>query len=128
MAVKFEKRDGYILAVGEGVRNDLTSMIESTKKTVAAAESFGVKNILADYRKVKYNVPLTEAYNIVKVYETRTPEIRDLRIAGVINIEDMELIKFWESVSNRRGFEFKIFLDMDAALKWLVHTKSTLIK
>jgi len=124
MGVRFEKKDGYMLAIGEGERNNLTEMIEATKTTVSAATELGMTHILADYRKVKYNVPLTEAYNLVKVYETKTPVIKSFTIAGIMNEEDRELIKFWESISNRRGFEFKIFTDKEEALNWLEDKKS----
>lgn len=129
MSGRFEKKDGYMLAIGEGERNNLTEMTEATKSMVAAATELGMTHILADYRKVKYNVPLTDAYNLVKVYETKTPTLKSFTIAGVMNEVDRELIKFWESISNRRGFEFKIFTNIDDALRWLQdkkkHSKAT---
>lgn len=115
----FEKRDNYLLITGEGVRNDLTTLIEGTKQINEVAAKFGVSFILADYSNVTFNVDFAQAFNIVKVYESQVPEFKKITIAGVGNAQNMELVKFWESVSNRRGFKYKIFSNLNEAEKWL---------
>ncbi len=125
MGLKFEKRDKYLLVTGEGERNDLTSITEGTKKINESAAKFGTNFLLIDYRNVTYNVDLPQAYNIVKVYESQVPEIKKITIAAVGNPKNMELIKFWESISNRRGFRYKVFTAIEDAEQWLLEEIET---
>lgn len=120
MGVKFEKCGDYLKVIGEGERNDLTAIIEGTKQINEAASKFGVRHLLVDYQQVTYNVDLTQAFNIVKVYESNIPEIKKITIAAVGNKDHIELIKFWESVCNRRGFLFKLFDHIEEAEAWLL--------
>ena len=118
--VTFEKRDHYILATGQGVRNDLTTIIEGTKKIQEIVNQYGLQYVLSDYREVIFNVSSTEAFNIVKVYESKLPEIKGVIIAAVISREFLDLLKFWESICQRRGFMYKVFTEIDEAEKWLL--------
>ena len=114
-----EKKDNYTLIIGEGERNDLASLVEGTKKIQQIAKENNTNHLLLDYRKVKLSVPLTEAYNIVKIYEKKMPGFSNLVMAAVVKKLDWEIAKFWESVSNKRGYTFKVFSQMNEANRWL---------
>ena len=114
-----EKKDNYTLIIGEGERNDLASLVEGTKKIQQIAKENNTNHLLLDYRKVKLSVPLTEAYNIVKIYEKKMPGFSNLVMAAVVKKLDWDIAKFWESVRNKRGYTFKVFSQMNEANRWL---------
>ncbi|TRX60804.1 hypothetical protein FNH22_07115 [Fulvivirga sp. M361] len=118
-AFKFEKREGYLYVEAEGVRKDLTSIVEGTKKIQDSIVKYGTPYVLADYRKVRFNVPLTEAYNIIKIYESKIPEFSTIIMAGVINPGSREIAQFWQSICDKRGYTFKVFHDIKPAETWI---------
>lgn len=117
---KFEKRDYYLYVAPEGVRRDLSSIVQGTKKIQELVSSYDARYVLADYRKVRYEVPLTEAYNIVKVYENKVPEFSTLVMAAVVHPSSIEIAQFWQSMSHKRGYAFKVFHDIEEAEHWIV--------
>ena len=121
MEVNFTITKGkqYTLITGEGERTDLTSLIEGTKKIQQIAMENDADFLLLDYRKVKFSVPYTEAYNIVKIYEQKMPVFSKLVMAAVVKKLDWEIAKFWESTSNKRVYTFKVFKHMNEAQSWL---------
>lgn len=116
----FEMRQGYLLVTGEGTRDDLTTAIERAQQIEQYAIKSGVKHVLIDYRKLVFNLPIAQAFNIVKVYESQLPTFKDLIISAVGNENNRELAKFWESVSNRRGFKYKTFDKITDAEDWIL--------
>ena len=117
--LKVQVTENYLLISDEGTRSDLTGAIKGTENIVAAAKKYNRQLVLADYRKVHYDIPLTDAYNLVKVYENKVPEYRSLIMAAVVDRRDREIAKFWESVSLKRGYSFKIFDSINDAENWL---------
>ncbi len=115
-----EKKGDYLFITGEGVRTDLTAMIEGTRKIYEAALENRCDFLLVDYSKVRFDVPLAEAYNIVKIYEGKMPEFSKIVMAIVVKRIDWELAKFWESISQKRGYSFRIFARLDEARSWLM--------
>lgn len=114
-----EVKDGYLLVTSKGVRSEFNSVIEGTNKINEAAKNYGLKYVLADYRNVKYDVPIADAFNLVKVYENKLPIFNEIIICAVTNEESLEIAQFWESICNRRGYNYKVFTDFDKAEHWL---------
>lgn len=114
-----ELKEGYILVIARGTRKDFGDIIEGTFKISEAAKAYNLNHILADYREVDFDVPLADAFNLVKLYENKIPVFNNLVISGVINKSNWEIAEFWESIGNRRGFNFKAYTDFEEATKWL---------
>lgn len=113
--------EDYILLTSKGERNDFIAVIEGTTKIYEAAKKLGSKYVLADYRQVTFNVPIADAFNLVKVYEKKMPLFNEIILYVVVNKDNLEISKFWESVCNRRGYSYKIFTDFDEAKESLMN-------
>ena len=114
-----ELKEEYLLVTSRGTRKDFSEVIEGTLKINEAAKAYGTKYVLADYREVNYEVPLADAFNLVKVYEKKLPKFSDIVISGVINESNLEIGKFWESVCQKRGYKYRVFTTFEKADKWL---------
>ncbi len=117
---QFEINDHYLTVRDEGVRTSLSGAVEGTRRIAEAAAKYEKKFVLVDYRKVRYDLSLTEAYNLVKVYENKVPEFNDIALAVVVNSQDWEIAKFWESISLKRGYSFKLFSRIENAESWIL--------
>lgn len=115
-----EVKEGYLLVIARGTRKDFGDIIEGTLKISEAAKAYNVKFVLADYCEVNYEVPLADAFNLIKIYEKKVPVFNNLVISGVINKSNWELADFWQSIAKRRGFNYKAFTSFEKATKWLL--------
>lgn len=119
-----EHKGSYLLIVGEGERNTLTEIIEGTRKGEALVKKYKARFVLIDYRNVIFNVNLSDAFNLVKFYESEMPEAKKVTLAAVVNPHDIELSNFWKSIGNRRNFTFEVFQDIKKAETWLLNRSS----
>lgn len=114
-----EKRDDYLYFKAIGERNNLSDVVSGSTRLYETAQKLNESHILADYRELIFNVPITEAYNLVRVYENKHPRFYDTALVCVTNPMNLELIKFWVSVSRKRGFNTNVFLTIEEAEEWL---------
>lgn len=110
----------YLLITAKGDRNDFSSIVKGTVQMQKAVQAANAQKVLADYRGVNFNVPLTEAFNLVRLYEHRIDTFRSIIMATLVNRKNLELAKFWESICNKRGFVTKVFLEFEEAEAWLI--------
>ena len=114
-----QDKAGYLLVTAKGQRDSFKAVIEGTKQINEAAKKHNIKFILADYRGVTYNVPLTDAVNLVKLYEHALPLFQEIVISAVTHYGNMEIARMWESICIQRGFKYKVFIDFNEAETWL---------
>ena len=118
--VSFELREKYLLVVGHGKRDNLSSMVAASAEIYAKVLETNSHFLMVDYRKLEINVHLTEAFNIVKSYEKRSPGLKQIIIAGVFSSAGLEFANYWKEVSVKRGFHIEIFEDIEVAEAWLI--------
>jgi hypothetical protein len=118
--VSFELKEPYPLVIGNGSRDNLTSMVEASTMIYQKVQETQIRHLLVDYRNLQINVHMNEAFNIVKRYEVAQPELKQLVIAAVFEGDGIEFGKYWKEISRQRGFFIEIFEDMDVAEKWLL--------
>ncbi len=118
--VSFELREKYLLVVGHGKRDDFTSMAEASSLVYQKIIETGSRYLLVDYRKLEINVGIVEAFNIVKRYETKLPELKDIVIAAAFEIQNITFANYWKEIGEKRGFYIQIFVDLDVAESWLL--------
>jgi hypothetical protein len=116
----FEVREKYLLVIGHGKRDNLKTMAEAAALIVAKAIETNRKFMLVDYRGLEIEVHMSEAFNIVKGYETHQPELKNITVAAVFNSRDLNFANYWKEIGGRRGFRIEIFEDLDAAERWLL--------
>jgi hypothetical protein len=118
--VTFEVKDQYLLVTGHGERNSLSSMVEASEMIFLKLHETGRQYLLVDYTGLHINVHLTEAFNIVKRYESAQPELKKILIAAAFGYSGMEFGKYWKEIAEKRGFSIEIFDDLRKAERWLV--------
>lgn len=93
--------------------------MEGTRQIQEAAAQHNTRFVVADYREIFFNVNQTDAVNLVKMYDFVIPEFSNMLIAVVTNYASIELARYWEELCHQRGYNFKIFLDLDKAEIWI---------
>lgn len=114
-----ERKEDYVIVKASGLRNTFTQIIEGTERLIDVSKHYDCKNILADYSEITFDLNLTEAFNIVKLYESKFTEFYNMRIAVIIDPKFIEIASLWERVSIKRGFDNKMFTEINAAIIWL---------
>jgi hypothetical protein len=117
--VSFELREKYLLVVGHGMRDSFSSMAEASNLIYDKIIETKSHYLFVDYRKLEINVNLTEAFNIVKRYETTIPDLKSIIIAAVFDSKGLTFANYWKEISAKRGFSITIFEDITAAEQWL---------
>ena len=117
--VTFELKDGYLLVVGHGVRNNLAEMNEAASDIYLKMDETQCYLLLVDYRDLEINVHMADAFNIVKRYEVAQPDLKKATIAAVFSTGGAEFGKFWKEVGKKRGFTIESFDTIESAEEWL---------
>ncbi len=117
--VSFELKENYLLVVGHGKRNNLSSMAEASAQIYQKILETGTHYLMVDYRKLDINVHLSEAFNIVKRYEAVQPELKKIIIAAVFDEKGLDFGNYWKEIGRKRGFFIEIFREINAAEQWL---------
>ena len=81
--VSFKLKDQYLLVTGHGSRDNLASMVEASRIIYEKVLETNSRHLLVDYRNLEINVHMAEAYNIVRSYEKRQPDLKHVIIAAV---------------------------------------------
>jgi hypothetical protein len=122
--INMEVFDNYLLIKVIGIRNNLNSLIAGSIRMIELSKKYNRKNILADHSGITYNLNLSDMFNLVRLYETKLPDFKNIRIAGIVKPKDFELGGFWEKLSIKRGFDNKVFCNINEAIQWLEIEKS----
>lgn len=120
----YEMRDDYLFIKPSGERKSLTEVIKSSENITRLSTAYNTDRILADYTDVYFRLPMTDAFNLVRLYENRITDFQKVSLAVVINKETYEIGKFWERICHKRGFNNAVFLSISEAREWLL-TKGT---
>lgn len=118
-SLQVELRDLYLLVTGHGSRNSLNKVLEGTQQIAKAIAETNCRYLLVDYSKVTTKLPVADAFNIVRIYESKVSEFQHIVMAIVINPDEEQFESFWEKICRMRGYQFKIFTDLHVAENWL---------
>jgi len=118
--INFEKREKYLLVTGEGERRDLLTLANGTKQIYSVIEETKSHLVLIDYRKVNFLIQNVDAFNSVRFYETKLPDLKAIVLAAVVNHDNVHIGDVWGKFAISRGFNFKVFTDIDQAERWLL--------
>lgn len=117
--VFYEKRDTYIYLKVSGVRSSTAQLLEGTQLVYDLAKKNNCNYVLCDFTEIEFRLNMAEAFNLVRIYETRFEDFKSLSLAGVVNSEFEDIAGFWEKISIKRGFNNKSFTSVEKAAKWL---------
>jgi len=109
----------YVLIKSQGDRKNAKELMEGTEMLYQNIQESGAKFVLVDYSEVNFNIKLPDVFNIVRFYDRKLPEIKDITLATIIKQETMELGNYWEKVSSKKSYNFKVFTDHKKARNWI---------
>jgi hypothetical protein len=114
------ENNGYATAKLTGVRRP-ESLLEAASKTTAFCKERGISHLLIDIRGMSGELDTLETYDVAGQELPNQPNARRL-IRSVIldHPENLERIRFFETVAVNRGLMVKVFDDEDAAVRWLL--------
>lgn len=122
--VTFEQKDHYLLVTGHGERNDFASIVNATNQINEMVVTLKNKYLLVDYREVKFNTPITNVFDVIRIYESKMPDFKNLIVAAVLSNLNSTFGKYWGEIAQQRGFNFMVFEDFESAEKWLLEKKT----
>lgn len=113
-----EKND-FVVAVLGGVRTPETLMAAAAK-TTAYCREHGYSLLVIDLRKMSGELDTLETFEIAGHSIPTQTDARDLVRSAILDLtENIERIRFFETVAVNRGFNVKIFDDENKAFEWL---------
>jgi len=118
--IKIIEEKDYLKVVSQGERNEFSLVLQNAEKIHKAIQESDKNLILLDYRLTIFKMPHNEAFNLLKVFELKLTEFKEVKMAIIINPRTQEIGSFWASICRKRGFNFKIFQDDKEAKDWLL--------
>jgi len=114
---------GFIRLTYEGDAT-LKDMKEIIAQGVALASEKNCARILSDFRNLKLTISFMDLYSIPNLQASQSKELNTsfykFKRAVVVPEADLKRYKFFEDVAVNRSHTIKIFIDMDAAIEWLL--------
>lgn len=117
LTIKHEKDYSFIYS--KGTRKNFTETYGIAEKIVEVMQESPNKKLLLDYRDAYYNTPISDAYNLIKVFEIKLTDYKTYSMAVVVNNQNAEFAELWASIGRKRGFNFMTFLDFQKAEEWI---------
>jgi hypothetical protein len=115
-----EEKGDYLHITAVGRREGYDDFVTGAKNIYGAAISHKVKYVLMDCSELLYvNVSYSDAFNLVRFYEQELSEFKNILISTIGNPENLEVMKFWESICLKRGYKCRVFPDEIEAKQWL---------
>lgn len=114
-----ESKEGYLKVTNTADRHAFSEVLEGVNMIAGAMDAYGMNFALIDHSTVNYHLPVTKAFDLVKVFEINLPDFRGYTIAVLTNEANLEVARFWESICKRRGFSMRVFLCEGEAMTWL---------
>lgn len=117
----FEVKEGYLLITGQGTRQSLHDVAEYSARLYNQVVETKSKFLLVDYRQVKVRLPQSEAFNIIRNYETSRPFYGAVVAACVFGPESINFARYWQQIGRQRGFDINLFPNLMEAEQWLLN-------
>lgn len=110
--------EDYMLVTGQGKRDDISDFVSGVDLLYDLATNNNIFKLLADYRSVSFNVDSSMANKVISKFNPISDPWK-LRIATVINEENIALKDLWLKIANKKMYTTKVFIDLANAKKWL---------
>jgi hypothetical protein len=123
LPASIELRENYLLVTGFGERTQLSSIVDASEKINEEIVRFQNKYLLLDYSRVNFNIPVSNAFDLVRIYESKMPELKSLTVAVVFSQLNRKIGEYWRDISRQRGFNLMVFYDFVQAELWLLEQR-----
>jgi len=118
LSVKKERDVLQVCVTGERTR---AAVVAVSKEILAACLQEGTAKLLIDVRQFRGRLALIDDYEVpAKEFPALPPHGGSLKASAVVDLpENADRFVFFEDVARARGFNFRVFPDIDRALQWL---------
>ncbi len=121
MTISSVNNDDYLLIRSVAVLENEDDLIKHAMLVYEEYKKYGNKKVVLDGLATEFPADLFPYYDLVQFYiEKLPPEIREIKLACIISPEYRRTGKFWETVSNNRGFKYCAFTSLREAEEWLM--------
>lgn len=110
----------YLKVISRGERRDFVELIHNANKIHSLIQKSSKRLILLDFSKTYFYLPQNEAYNLVKVFELKLTEFKEVKMAAIVNYQSEEIAYFWSAICRSRNFDYQIFKEESEAIEWLL--------
>lgn len=124
MSITFnaEIRAGVLYVTASGRDRNVLEVIEYGQAIIGLAAESGVRYVLCDERKLKYEIKTFDIFEAAKEIVRYAP--RASRVAIVCAPEHFKEGKFWETVAVNRGLQVRMDVEIERAKAWLLEGRS----
>lgn len=121
MAITITSRPetNWLLIEGKGVVENLKDEMLFANQCYEEILKHNSKKVLLDQRGIEFKSSIVDQYGVVTSYKEFPPEVRNIRIALIVKPKEKELHESWELFANNRGYPWKVFIEMEAAVEFL---------
>jgi hypothetical protein len=121
MTITSESNADYLLIRSVASLKDENDLIQHAMLVFDEYKKHDNKKVVLDGLATEFPSDLFPYYDLVQFYmEKFPPEVRDITLACIISPEYTRIGKFWETVSNNRGFKYRAFTSLREAEEWLM--------
>jgi hypothetical protein len=107
----------YVEAVGTRTRETVVAM---AKEILAASQKHATPKVLVNVQKLAGRLDTLDAYEIPATQFAGLGQVGIVTQAAIVDLKEYEKsFKFFETVAINRGFNIRIFGDVDEARAWL---------
>jgi hypothetical protein len=116
--LKLKKEPAYLFVQVTGIRT-LETVLAAGKEVILACDEQGYNRVLVDVQE------MTGELTTFEVYDLGTGDLKEFRRPGQLKMAILDLeenrsrFRFFETVFHNRGYNLRIFSNMDEAIKWL---------
>lgn len=114
------ERDGYVAAVLEGVRTPET-LLAAAARTTAYCSERRIPRLLIDVRGMTGGLDTLETYDVAGHELPGHEDVRRVLRSAILDLpENIERIRFFETVAVNRGLNVRVFAAEEPAIEWLL--------
>lgn len=117
--LKIKKEEHYVSAFATGIRNreNISSMAQ---EILDACKQHQVDKVLIDVREMNGRLSIFDSLAIISKDFSKLKQFRILNKAVIVDAESRrERFSFFEQVARRRGYNIRVFDDVDEAIEWI---------
>lgn len=114
------EKDGYVVAVLKGVRTP-EALLAAAARTTAFCIERQIPRVLIDLKGMSGSLDTLETFDVAGHELPRQEAVRRvLRSVILDHPENVERLRFFETVAVNRGLNVRVLADEDQAIEWLL--------
>jgi hypothetical protein len=117
--VTINKEENFLHVQAAGERT-LDNILAITHEIMAAYARHGIPKVLVDVREIEGALSTMEGFELPTEHFQKIRDQRILQKAAIVDRkENEERFRFFQTVAENRGFNLRVFTDVDEATSWL---------